>query len=281
MPSGFLLARLTRPWGRVLFASMTSRLAVVTGASSGIGEAFARALAQRDYDLVLCARRRERLEALAEALRDSNGVEVHVVPADLANPAGVDDLLQAIERLGTAVDLLVNNAGFGSYGAFHDLPLGRELAMVDLNVRALVALTGSLLPGMIARGKGTILQVASTTSFQPVPYMAVYGATKSFVLSFSEAVAQECAGTGVRVISVCPGHTPTEFQQVSGAHARPTRTASQTAEDVVREALAALDRPRGPVVVTGWPNRVTTQIPRFVPRRWLGWAIERAFRPSR
>lgn len=258
---------------------MTSRLAVVTGASSGIGEAFARALAQRGYDLVLCARRKERLEALAEELRNSHSTVVYIVPADLANPAGVDDLLQAIESLGTPADLLINNAGFGSYGVFHRLPLARELAMVDLNVRALVALTGSLLPGMIATGKGTIIQIASTTSFQPVPYMAVYGATKSFVLSFSEAIAQECAGTGVRVLTVCPGHTPTEFQQVSGAHARPTRTTSQTAEDVVREALVALDRPKGPVVVTGWPNRVTTQLPRFVPRRWLGWAIERAFRP--
>jgi hypothetical protein len=259
---------------------MTLRLAVVTGASSGIGEAFARALAQRGYDLVLCARRKERLDVLAEDLRNSHGTVVHVAPADLANPAGVDDLLQAVETLGSPVDLLVNNAGFGSYGTFHSLPLARELAMVDLNVRALVALTGSLLPSMIARGQGAILQIASTTSFQPVPYMAVYGATKSFVLSFSEAVAQECVGTGVRVLTVCPGHTPTEFQQVSGAHARPTRTTSQTAQDVVREALVALDRPKGPVLVTGWPNRVTTQIPRFLPRRWLGWAIERAFRPT-
>jgi uncharacterized protein len=259
---------------------MASKLAVVTGASSGIGEVFARALAKRGCDLVVSARRRERLQALAEDLRARHNVAVHMAPADLANPLGVDDLLGVVESLACPVDLLVNNAGFGSYGPFHRLPLERELAMVDLNVRALVALTGALLPGMLDRGQGAIVQIASTTSFQPVPYMAVYAATKAFVLNFSEAVAHECKGTGVQVLTVCPGHTPTEFQQVSGVHQRPTRTSSQSAQDVVGEALDALDRKRETVVVTGWPNRITTQFPRLVPRRLLGWAIERAFRPT-
>ncbi len=258
---------------------MTSKLAVVTGASSGIGEQFARVLAARGYDLVVCARRRERLEALARELRVACRTQLHTLAADLSNPVGVDDLIAAVEKLDRPIDLLINNAGFGSYGAFDRLPIEREVKMVDLNVRALVALTGAFLPGMIKRKSGAIIQVASTTSFQPVPYMAVYGATKAFVLSFSEAVAAECAGTGVQVLSVCPGHTPTEFQQISGVNNRPSRTISQRVEDVVHEALRALDTPKANVVVTGWPNRITSQLPRLVPRRLVRWAIERAFRP--
>ena len=278
--------RSTKRWPRALRVGENmqskdgSKLAVVTGASSGIGDVFARALAVRGFDLVVSARRKDRLDELAKHLRDAHDVRVDVVPADLSNPVGVDDLLAAIETLDRPLDLLVNNAGFGSYGAFHKLPVERELAMVDLNVRALVALTGACLPAMIRRGQGAIVQVASTTSFQPVPYMAVYGATKAFVLSFSEAIARECDGTGVRVLSVCPGHTPTEFQQVSGVHARRARTSSQSAQEVVEETLEALDRGRESMVVTGWPNRITTQLPRLVPRRWLGRAIERAFRPA-
>lgn len=258
---------------------MTSKLAVITGASSGIGETFARSLAAMKFDLVLCARREPRLQSLAGELENRHAITSHVTPADLANPLGVDDLQTAVEALGRPVDLLVNNAGFGSYGAFHRLPIDRELAMVDLNVRALVALTGAFLPAMLERGQGAIVQVASTTAFQPVPYMAVYGATKAFVLNFSEAVARECEGSGVRVLTVCPGHTPTEFQKISGVDARPARTSSQSANDVVREALEALERKRDSVLVTGWPNRFTTRLPRLIPRRLLGRAIERAFRP--
>jgi short-subunit dehydrogenase len=253
--------------------------ALVTGASSGIGEAFARALAARGHDLVLVARRRDRLEGLAAALRAPHGVSVEVVVADLSKPLGVDDVTQAVDRLGLEIELLVNNAGFGSYGAFAELPLGRELEMIDLNVRALVALTGHVLPGMLERRHGTIVNIASTTSFQPVPYMAVYGASKAFVLHFSEAVAQECAQRGVRVLAVCPGHTPTEFQRVSGVDRRPSRTSSQSVDEVVREALGALDGDAGDVVVTGLPNTLTPHAPRRRPRRALGWLIERAFRP--
>lgn len=259
---------------------MTSKLAIVTGASSGIGEAFARALAVRGCDLVVTARRENRLQSLASEIVDRHGVQTHVFPADLTTPVGVDDLWREVERLGRPVEVLVNNAGFGSYGRFDRLPIDRELAMIDLNVRALVALTGLVLPTMLQRSRGAIIQIASTTSFQAVPYMAVYGATKAFVLSFSEAIAAECAGKGVRVLAVCPGHTPTEFQKVSGVDARPMRTSSQSADDVVNEALGALDHGRSSMVVTGWPNRVTTQLPRLVPRRVLGWAIERAFRPQ-
>jgi uncharacterized protein len=257
--------------------------ALVTGASSGIGAAFARALAARGQPLVLVARRRERLEQLGGELRARHGVAVELVCADLSKPLGVDDVTRAVEARGLEIELLVNNAGFGSYGAFAQLPLHRELEMIDLDVRALVALTGHYLPRMIERQRGAIIQIASTTSFQPVPYMAVYGAAKAFVLHFSEAVARECISTGVRVLAVCPGHTPTEFQRVSGADRRPTRTTSQSADDVVSEALAALERggDAGDVVVTGLPNKLTTQAPRLLPRRTLARLIERAFRPSK
>jgi short-subunit dehydrogenase len=258
---------------------MTSPTALVTGASSGIGEAFAHALASQGHHLALAARRRNRLERLAGELRAAHGVDVATYAVDLSKPQGVDELTSAVDRAGLEIDLLVNNAGFGSYGPFVELELGRELEMIDLDVRALVALTGHFLPPMLARGKGAILQIASTTSFQAVPYMAVYGACKAFVLSFSEAISSECQGTGVRVLAVCPGHTPTEFQQISGGDRRPTRTTSQTAADVVAEALAALDKGRDDVVVTGVPNKVTAQLPRLLPRRWLGRILERAFRP--
>lgn len=258
---------------------MKSPVAIVTGSSSGIGEAFARALAGRGHHLVLVARRRERLEKLAAELRAAHGTDVLTLAVDLSKPTGVDRVGALLEREGVEVELLVNNAGFGSYGPFVELELGRELEMIDLDVRALVALTGLILPGMIERRAGTIIQIASTTSFQPVPYMAVYGACKAFVLSFSEAIASECQGTSVRVLAVCPGHTPTEFQRVSGADRRPARTSSQSAADVVKEALAALEHGRDDIVVTGGPNKVTTQLPRLLPRRWLGRIIERAFRP--
>ncbi len=260
---------------------MARPCALVTGASSGIGEAFARALAARGHDLIVVARRRDRLEALASRLRDLHAVDVHVIALDLSVATSIDDLVGALDGMGVVPDVLVNNAGFGSYGAFAELPLDRELCMIDLNVRALVALTGHLLPRMIRRGSGVLLQIASTTSFQPVPYMAVYGATKAFVLSFSEAIARECEGSGVRVLAVCPGHTPTEFQEISGVNRRPTRTAAQPAADVVREALGAMDRGGAHVVVTGMPNRMTTQLPRVLPRKAMSWVVSRAFRPRK
>ena len=258
---------------------MPEPVALVSGASSGIGEAYARALAAAGYDLVLTARRRERLSELAATLRARHGRSVEVVIADLSTPSGVDVLTSAVEALGLEISLLVNNAGFGSYGPFVDQELGRELAMIDLNARALVALTGHYLPLMLKRGAGAILHVASTTAYQPVPYMAVYGASKAFVLHFSEAISRENATSGVRILAVCPGHTPTEFQERSGAHRRPVRTSAQSAADVVAESLRALDRGWGDAIVTGAPNKLTTQAARVLPRRLLAWALERAFRP--
>ena len=255
------------------------QLALITGASSGIGATFARELAGRGYDLVLAARRADRLSSLSAELSSRHGVACSWVQVDLSRPDGAADLVSRTDQLGSPVDMLINNAGFGSYGHFSSLPLERELEMmIDLNVRALVSLTGRFLPRMVERGRGQIIQIASTTSFQPVPFMATYGASKAFVLHFGEAIAREVQATGVRVLTVCPGHTPTEFQENSGVQQRPMRTSKQSADDVVREALHALER-GDHVIVTGWPNRITTRLPRLVPRRVLTWAVGRGFQP--
>ncbi len=252
--------------------------ALITGASSGIGEAFARAVAARAYDVVLVARRQERLRELASALTAQHGVAAQVLVADLSTPSGVDQVMQGVDTI--QIDLLINNAGFGSYGAFWELPQERELQMIDLNVRALVALTGHFLPKMVSRGAGGIIQIASTAAFQPVPFMATYAATKAFVLHFSEAVAREVHGSGVRVVAVCPGHTPTEFQSCSGVDRRRARTPMQSADDVVREALDAYERCSSSFVVTGLPNKIITQSSRVLPRRVLSWVVAHAFRPG-
>ncbi|HEY6236260.1 MAG TPA: SDR family oxidoreductase, partial [Candidatus Elarobacter sp.] len=185
--------------------------ALITGASSGIGEAFARALAARGEDLVLVARSAERLEALAAELSAKHGVRAHVLPADLSDPKAVDALVAELTARGLTVTTLINNAGFGTHGEFASLDAARERDEVIVNVLAPVQLTHALLPAMVARKSGAIVNVGSTASFQPVPYMAVYGATKAFLLSFSEALAEEVRAHGVRVVALCPGQTDTAF----------------------------------------------------------------------
>ncbi len=188
--------------------------ALITGASRGIGLELARLYAADGHDLVLVARTAPDLEAAADELRTAHGGSVKVLVADLADPAAPAVIASKLE--GTPIDVLVNNAGFGTNGAFHELPLERELAEVQVNVAALTALTGHFLPAMVAAGHGRILNIASTAAFQPGPYMATYYATKAFVLSFSEALAHELKGTGVRVTAHCPGATATSFPVVSG-----------------------------------------------------------------
>ena len=190
----------------------TEHTVVVTGASSGIGAELVRELARRGHGLTLVARRRERLEELADELE----VPVAVEPCDLSDPAERKRLIGALGR-GRPIAGVCNNAGFGTVGRFADLPLEREVGAVRLNVEALVELTGAFLPQMIERGAGAILNVASTASFQPIPNMATYAATKAFVRSFSEATHTELSGTGVSVTALCPGFTETEFGEVAGA----------------------------------------------------------------
>lgn len=193
---------------------MPSRpLALITGASAGLGVEFARLLAKDGYDLVLVARRLDRLEELAKGLQNQHGITTHCVSVDLSLPDAAVTVDKYLVERQLQVDVLINNAGFGAVGRFVDIDLNEQLRMIQVNVSTLVRLTGLILPGMIQRGKGRVMNVASTAAFQPGPLMAMYYATKAFVLSFSEAVHHEIRKTGVTVTCVCPGPTPTEFQQ--------------------------------------------------------------------
>jgi short-subunit dehydrogenase len=258
-------------------AREADRWALVTGASSGIGEAFARELGARGRAVVLVARRADRLEALVRELGGDG--RALAVPLDLA-AAGAGEQLQALLRArGLEVDLLVNNAGIGHTGRFHEEPVERVLAMVDLNVRALVDLTRRFVPPMVARGSGAVVNVASMASFQPVPFLAVYAATKAFVLSFTEALSDELAGTGVRAQALCPGNIPTEFQRTAGTAGLPFDRTPATAPRVV--AAASLDAlERGPsLVIPGARDRATVALQRLVPRRWVRRIAGGLFRP--
>src|SRR5260370_29448183 len=192
--------------------------ALITGASSGLGEQFAYALAREHYDLVLAARREDRLAAVARRARTLGAGTVRTIRADLARPEAPAALYQQLTTDGRKVDYLVNNAGFCTNGTFHLPPLEREVEEIELNVTSLVATTRLFLPAMVERRSGTIINVASTAAFQATPYMATYGATKAFVLSFSEAVAAELRGTGVTVMALCPGPVRTQFQKVANNH---------------------------------------------------------------
>jgi short-subunit dehydrogenase len=257
---------------------MAQEIALITGASSGIGEAFARKLASEGRDLALVARRAEVLEGIAEKLRKEHRIDAHVIPADLTTAGAVRTVAEDLERRGCIVESLVNNAGFGTYGAFHELPIQKELEEVQLNVSALVELTGRFLPGMVARRRGTVINVASVAGFAPGPYMATYCATKAFVKSFSEGIAAELAGTGVNVLCVCPGFTRTEFQARADVDvSRIPNFAWMSADDVAEEALSAVGRKA--VMVNGLMNSVTASFVRLLPTsvsgRIFGAALKR------
>lgn len=251
--------------------------ALVTGASSGIGAAFARQLRQRGERLVLVARRADRLTALAAELGGPPAVQT--LALDLTLSDGPARLESELAQRGLAIDLLVNNAGVGHTGCFAEEPLPRIMEMIDLNARSLVELTRRLLPGMVARRRGRIVNVVSTGAFQPLPYMAVYGATKAFVLSYTEALATELAGTGIVVQALCPGLTHTEFQQVAGTdRVLFNKTAAMSPDAVATASLAALDRRRLRVVV-GRHNRLTVFAQHFVPQSLVRFVAARLFKP--
>jgi hypothetical protein len=254
--------------------------ALVTGASSGIGAAYARALRARGERVVLVARRDGRLESLAREL----GGEPHalVVPLDLAVAGSAEALRRDLDSRGVAVHILVSCAGLGHTAAFETQRPEAIRAMLDVNVRAVVELAHAFLPGMRARGRGWIVNVASIAAFQPVPYLTVYAATKAFVLSFSEGLAEELRGTGVRVQALCPGLTATEFLEVAETHEGllVTRLPAMTADDVVRASLKGLDRGRVRVVA-GWPNRVLGfVVQRLAPRGLTRRVAGALYRPS-
>ena len=236
-------------------------VALITGASAGLGAEFARQLSARGEEVVLVARRRDRLEALAAELGNA-----HVIAADLADPNEPARVVAEIIRRGMWVRTLINNAGFGLKGRFDELPLARQLEMVDLNVRALTHLSYIVINDMVLRGGGAILNVASTAAFQPGPNMAVYFATKAYVLSFTEALHEEWKDRGIKVSALCPGPTRTEFGAVAGFGAKGAfdRVAMDAAA-VVRSGLDGLERNKA-VVITGGLNKAGAISTRFVPR---------------
>ncbi len=256
--------------------------ALVTGASAGLGTHFALALAARGHDLVLVARRGDRLDQLADLARRRHDVRAEPVVADLAKKNAVPRLAADLADRGRSIDLLVNNAGFGARGAFVELDAAMQARMIDLNCRALMALCRTFLPPMIAARKGAILNVASTAAFQPGPWMAVYYATKAFVLSFSEALHEEAKPHNVRVTALCPGPTRTEFAHVADmADSRLFARFASTPERVVRDGLKALGAGRA-VVVPGAANRLMAGAVRFTPRplaRRLAGSLQKARQP--
>lgn len=221
--------------------------ALITGASSGIGEEFARQLAARGYNVVLVARRGQRLNALAAQL-GPRAVRAEVEVADLQAPEMVRALPARVAERGLEIDLLINNAGFGSYGAFADSRLEGEVGQIRVNVEALVTLTHLILPGMIERGRGAIINIASSAGLQPLPYEAVYAATKAFVLSFSEALHMETRDMGVAVVAVNPGPVPTEWQAVAGLEDQPKFPPAVSSEQVVKESLEAAAKDRRSII---------------------------------
>jgi len=238
--------------------------ALITGASSGIGEVFARKLAARGRNVLLVARSEDKLITLCNELGRSNSIRAQYVALDLSKPDAAKTLFDEAAQRGLTVDMLINNAGFGSMGEFSKLDLERELNMIDLNVKSVVELTHRFLQPMLERKQGTIINVASTASFQAVPFMATYAATKAFVLSFSEALWEENRAYGIKVMALCPGVTETNFFEAARGHKPPARV-SQTPEEVVDTALRGLARGRSHII-SGWTNFLMTQSERLAPR---------------
>jgi uncharacterized protein len=248
-------------------------LALVTGASGGIGEAIARELNAK-YRLVLVARSQDKLEALAQQL---GGAEV--IALDLAAPDAADQLSRELEQRSLTVEVLVNNAGFGEYGEFWKAAPDKLQQMVLLNVNTLTMLTRALLPGMVERKRGHVLNVASTAAFMPGPLMAVYYATKAYVLSFGEALDEELRGTGVSVTTLCPGPVETGFQQRAAMEdsklLKNPMNPLMTSAEVAKEAVAAMNQ-NARVVIPGLNNKLLALLPRFVPRAFVPGIVKNA-----
>ena len=251
-------------------------VAVITGASSGIGSDFAHLFARDRYDLLLIARRRDLLEALASTLTDRYGVICEVFPADLALRLEREHLAARLRSIDDRIRALVNNAGFGTHGYFHETDIERELGIIEVNITALTHLTKLVLPGMLAGRAGRIINISSVAAFQPGPIMAVYYASKAYVQSFSEALSEETAGTGVTVTAVCPGPTTTEFHTAAGIHPNapsggpPHMTSREVAEIAYRGALNGKR-----VVVTGLRNKAVVVANRLLTRRRMTRIVRR------
>lgn len=256
------------------------KTALITGASAGIGKSFAQELAARKTNLVLVARSEEKLQQLANKLESQYQIQTDVIVQDLTATAAKKDLFEAVSQKGLTIDLLVNNAGFGDYGAFAKRPLEKQVNMIQLNITALVELTHLFLPGMQERQSGGIINVSSIGGFQPIPYMSVYAATKAFVLSFSEALWAENRDSGVKILALCPGPTESEFFQRAEFPDSSKAASNQqfiSAEEVVKDALKALEKNRSNVVTGGLINQVIVNSSRFLPRDTLVNAVAKQF----
>jgi short-subunit dehydrogenase len=248
--------------------TMNGKTALITGASSGIGAAIAIRLAAEGARLVLVARSEDKLQALASLIGERHGVRPTVITADLSRPDCATTLAGRVRAEGIEVDILINNAGFGTHGAFEDLPAAGDQEQIAVNIAAVVALSHAFLPGMLARGHGAILNTASTAAFQPAPYMAVYGATKAFVLSFSEALWAEYRGRGIQVAALCPGAVDTGFiDKLGSATVRQTAVFARTLDvQVVAEHAVMALKSRSPTHIVGLKNWLMAQSVRFSPR---------------
>jgi uncharacterized protein len=261
---------------------MLYKTALVTGASTGIGAMFAQVLAAEGSNLVLVARSADKLHQLATDLEQQFGIQVWVILQDLTQPDAALRVYEAITQQEITVDLLVNNAGSGDYGEFGQRSHHRQSEMIKLNILSLVEMTHLILPQMQQRQSGGIINIASITGFQPVPYLAVYAATKAFIIHFSEALWAENHQTGVKVLVVCPGPTRTDFFAVADMERNPGLMAAQTYEDshrLVRQAIKALSAGKSTLVTGGWKNQAIANGSRFTPRQWLAKLLEPTFRP--
>ncbi|MFI9150439.1 SDR family NAD(P)-dependent oxidoreductase [Streptomyces sp. NPDC053367] len=251
--------------------------ALITGASSGLGAEFAAQLAAGGHDVLLVARSGDRLSSLAERLTAEHGVRAHVLVQDLAEPDAARRIAGELAARGLTIDLLVNNAGFGTCGRFEEISGARDHDQLMVNVVALVDLTHELLPGMLERGRGSVVNVASNAAFQPSPYFAVYGAAKAFVLNFGLALRQEYRRRGIRVLTLCPGPVETAFFDTIGTRRAAVTGSFTTPEPVVRAALRALERDRG-YVAPGLGNALTAHLSPRRPRTLVAAVAERVTR---
>jgi short-subunit dehydrogenase len=249
---------------------------LITGASSGIGEAFARRLAARGENVLLVARSEDKLASMCSELGRGSNINAQYVALDLTEADAAAELFKETERRGVQVETLINNAGFGSMGEFTGFDVERDMNMIDLNIKALVALTHYYLPPMRERKRGTIINVASTAAFQGVPFMATYAATKAFVLSFSEALWDENRSFGVHVMALCPGVTETNFFAAAKAERPPMRVA-QTPDQVVDTALRGLKHGKSHII-SGWANYLMAESERLVPRSVVARIAGKALR---
>ena len=254
--------------------------ALITGASSGIGAEFARQLAARGMHLVLTARREQLLTQLAAELHQAHGTKTEIIIADLSNPAEPARLLEEVRKRDLTIELLVNNAGFGHVAEIEKTDVSRVLEMIQVNIAALTELTYRVLPGMLERGHGGIINVASVAAFQPVGYMGAYAASKAYVLHFSEALWAEAHDRGVTITTLCPGTTRTDFFDVSGVPGWADRRSAQEVKPVVRAALKALEKRRH-YVVSGWKNYILALLVRLATRATVVRESMKFFRPQK